>query len=384
MVARRIRKKVRRTHEKGAVNVSRAELFPDAMGDQRTSLVQTLGKLSGRWRGILLGIRNLGPSKLEDHGDRARHLFRRDETGRNDPDQTGFADRSRSGGRLREEPGGWLGCLADHNVLRISRWFVFSTEARLNPLDQKDQPMSESISLLKVILNSGSLPAEPWLSSAQLLDAPENKAIQDIWALPPQNPRLHQGLKVAVLATDGVEEIEISTILHYFRSRGAQVDLVSPKLPSYPTYLGIQFPGAREDHILTITYIATGGWIRFDRLLENTAGDDYDVVILPGGAWNPDTLRGDANAISFVQKAAAAGKIVAAICHGPWVISDAGLTRGKRVTGWLAIRRDLENAGATFIDEAAVTDGKIVTSRGPLDLAAFVYAIDDLIKENRR
>jgi protease I len=244
--------------------------------------------------------------------------------------------------------------------------------------------MSESISLLKVILNSGSSPAEPWLSSAQLLDAPENKAIQDIWALPPQNSRLHQGLKVAVLATDGVEEIEISTILHYFRSRGAQVDLVSPKLPSYPTYLGIQFPVAREDHILTITYIATGGWIRFDRLLESTAGDDYDVVILPGGAWNPDTLRGDANAISFVQKAAAAGKIVAAICHGPWVISDAGLTRGKRVTGWLAIRRDLENAGATFIDEAAVTDGKIVTSRGPLDLAAFVYAIDDLIKENRR
>jgi protease I len=104
-----------------------------------------------------------------------------------------------------------------------------------------------------------------------------------------------------------------------------------------------------------------------------------------GGAWNPDTLRGDAKAISFVQKAASAGKIVAAICHGPWVISDAGLTRGKRVTGWLAIRPDLENAGATFIDEPAVTDGNIVTSRGPLDIAAFIYAIDELlIKQTKK
>ena len=130
---------------------------------------------------------------------------------------------------------------------------------------------------------------------------------------------------------------------------------------------------------MTITFIATGGWIRFDRHLEDAFAKDYDVVIVPGGVWNPDTLRGDAKAIGFVQEAAAAGKIVAAICHGPWVLSDTGLTRGKRATGWWSIKPDLENAGATYIDEPAVTDGKIVTSRAPIDLAAFVHAIDDLL-----
>ena len=142
--------------------------------------------------------------------------------------------------------------------------------------------MSQNISLLKALLKVEASPSAPRLSSAQLLDAPENKAIQDIWALPPDNPRLHAGSKIAVLATDGVEEIEINTVLHYFRSRGAQVDLVAPRLPRYPTALGIQFPAIRETHIMTITYVATGGWIKFDRLLEDAAGDDYDAVVVQG------------------------------------------------------------------------------------------------------
>ncbi|MEJ1977210.1 MAG: DJ-1/PfpI family protein [Acetobacteraceae bacterium] len=207
----------------------------------------------------------------------------------------------------------------------------------------------------------------------------KNRAIQDIWLLPPDNPNLHAGRKVAVVSTDGVEEIELNTILHYFRSRGAQVDLIAPQKPSYPYFLGLQIPAVRETHIMTITFIATGGWVKFDRHLEEASATDYDVVIVPGGVWNPDTLRGDAKAIGFVQAAAAAGKIVAAICHGPWVLSDAGLIRGKRATAWWSIRPDLENAGATFIDEPAVTDGKIVTARAPIDLAAFVHAIDELL-----
>ena len=239
--------------------------------------------------------------------------------------------------------------------------------------------MAQNISLLKALLNVEASPSVPKLSSAQMLDAPENKAIQDIWVLRPDRPELHLGRRIAVLATDGVEEIEVTTVLHYFRSRGAQVDLIAPRLPSYPAYLGIQFPAIRETHIMTITYIAEGGWIKFDRLLEEAKSEDYEVVIIPGGTWNPDTLRAEAKAISFVQEMAAADKIVAAICHGPWVISDAGLTRGKRVTGWWTIRPDLQNAGATFIDEPAVTDGKIVTARAPIDLAAFVEAIDNLL-----
>jgi protease I len=238
--------------------------------------------------------------------------------------------------------------------------------------------MTQTTSALRALLNVEASASVPRLSNAQMLDAPQNSAIRDIWLLPPDNPKLHAGRKVAVVATDGVEEIELNTVLHYFRSRGAQVDLIAPKKPSYPDFLGLQIPAVRETHIMTITFIAIGGWIRFDRNLEDASATDYDVVIVPGGVWNPDTLRGDAKAIRFVQEAAA-DKIVAAICHGPWVLSDAGLTRGKRATGWWSIKPDLENAGATFIDEPAITDGKIVTARAPIDLAAFVHAIDDLL-----
>jgi protease I len=239
--------------------------------------------------------------------------------------------------------------------------------------------MTTDTSLLKALLSSEASPAVPRLSSAQMLDAPENKAILDIWRSPPLDPSVFKDRKIAVLATDGVEEIEINTILHYFRTRGAQVDLVVPKFPSYPESLGIQFPVIRQTHIMTIKYIAAGGWIKFDRLLDDSSGADYDVVIVPGGTWSPDTLRGEGNAIKFVQDAAAADKIVAAICHGPWVISDAGLIRGKRVTGWWTIKADLENAGATFVDEPATTDGNLVTARAPIDLAAFLNAIDNLL-----
>ena len=239
--------------------------------------------------------------------------------------------------------------------------------------------MTQTISPLRALLNVEASASLPRLSSAMMLDAPENREIRDIWMSPPDNPSLHSGRRVAVLATDGVEEIELTTVIHYFRSCGAKVDLIAPKKPSFPDFLGLQVPVVRETHILTINYIATGGWIGIDRHLEDVSADDYDAVIIPGGAWNPDILRADANAIGFVQAAAAAGKIVAAICHGPWVLSDAGLTRGKRATGWASIKPDLENAGATFVDEPAVTDGKLVTARGPIDLAAFVQAIDRLL-----
>jgi protease I len=239
--------------------------------------------------------------------------------------------------------------------------------------------MTKPISQLRALLNVEASAPLPRLSSALMLDAPENREIRDIWLLPPENPSLHAGRKVAVVATDGVEEIELTTVMHYFRSRGAQVHLIAPKRPSYPDYLGLQIPVVRETHILTINFVATSGWIKFDSHLEAASAKDYDVVIVPGGVWNPDTLRGDAKAIGFVQAAATAGKIVAAICHGPWVLSDAGLTRGKRATGWWSIKPDLENAGATFVDEPAVTDGKIVTARAPIDLAAFVHAIDHVL-----
>src|SRR3979490_55009 len=164
--------------------------------------------------------------------------------------------------------------------------------------------MTQTISPLRALLNVEASASLPRLSNAQMLDAPENSAIRDIWVLPPDKPKLHAGRKVAVVATDGVEEIELTTVLHYFRSRGAQVDLIAPKKPSSPDFLGLQTPPLRETHIMTITFIATGGWIRFDRHLQDASAKDYDVVIIPGGGWNPHTLRNHAKAMRFVQEGA--------------------------------------------------------------------------------
>src|SRR5260370_17348770 len=117
--------------------------------------------------------------------------------------------------------------------------------------------MTQNTSPLRALLNVEASASVPKLSNAQMLDGPQNSAIRDIWLLPPDNPNLHAGRKVAVVATDGVEEIELTTILHYFRSRGAQVELIAPKKPSYPDFLGLQIPAVRETHIMTIPFIAT-------------------------------------------------------------------------------------------------------------------------------
>src|ERR1700691_5464660 len=111
--------------------------------------------------------------------------------------------------------------------------------------------MSQTPTPLRALLNVEASASVLKLSNAQMLDAPENSAIRDIWLLPPDNPKLHAGRKVAVVATDGVEEIELTTVLHYYKSRGAQVDLIAPKKPSYPYFLGLQIPVARETHIFT-------------------------------------------------------------------------------------------------------------------------------------
>lgn len=239
--------------------------------------------------------------------------------------------------------------------------------------------MSEaSRSGFNTLLSSETTAAVPRISAAQMLAAPENEALLEIWNSP-GDPTAYVGKRVAVVATDGVEEIELTTILHFFKTNGASVHLVSPKKPSYPAFLGLQLPAVRETHILTIRYIENGGWIAFDRVLDDVEASSYDAFIVPGGCWNPDSLRADSLAINLLKKAASLGKIVAAICHGPWVLSDAGLLKGKRATAWWSTRPDLENAGATFVDEAVVVDGAVVTSRAPTDLAPFVHAIGKLL-----
>ncbi|MCU1323060.1 MAG: intracellular protease, PfpI family protein [Acidobacteriaceae bacterium] len=239
--------------------------------------------------------------------------------------------------------------------------------------------MANTPSTLQALLSTESSAALPRISAAQLLDAPENKALKEIWTQPATNPSELAGKNIAVISTDGVEEIELTTILHYFKSRGAIVDLIAPKKPSYPRYLGLQIPSQRATHILTIHYIETAGWIAFDKTLDDVTASAYDAFIIPGGCWNPDALRAESKVVGLISDAAKAGKVVAAVCHGPWVLSDAGVLKGKRATAWWSIRPDLENAGATYVDEPVVIDGNVVTSRAPIDLAPFVHAIGKLL-----
>jgi protease I len=243
--------------------------------------------------------------------------------------------------------------------------------------------MATNPSTLQALLATETSAALPRISAAQLLNAPENRALKELWTEPPTDTSVFANKKIAVIATDGVEEIELTTILHYFKARGAVVHLVAPKKPSYPAYLGLQIPEQRTTHILTIHYIETAGWIAFDKTLDDVEISQYDVFIVPGGSWNPDALRAEPKATGLIKEAANAGKIVAAVCHGPWVLSDAGVLKGKRATAWWATRPDLENAGAAYLDEAVVVDGNIVTSRAPIDLAPFVLAIGELLTNSR-
>jgi protease I len=118
------------------------------------------------------------------------------------------------------------------------------------------------------------------------------------------------------------------------------------------------------------------GWVAIDRYLGEATASDYDAVVTPGGAWNPDSLRGDPAARAFVTEALNAGKPLLSICHGPLVLISAGLLRGRRVTGFWSIQIDLENAGATVVDEPCVVDGNLITGRFPFDLPRCLGALE--------
>jgi protease I len=229
-------------------------------------------------------------------------------------------------------------------------------------------------SLYTVISMEGTA-AVPRISTAMLLSAPENKSLRDLLTMSTFEPSLLEGKRIAVLTTDGVEEIELTATRKYLKERGAQVEIISPKRPAYPDHFGVQIPVIRQTHILTVRYMEEGGWIAFDRTLEEVEPLDYAAVIVPGGAWNPDTLRADANALSFVDELYKAERPVAALCHGPWVLADAGVLRGRKATAWWSMQKDIVGAGGTYVDEAVVIDGNVITSRAPMDLPQFLRAI---------
>jgi protease I len=168
-------------------------------------------------------------------------------------------------------------------------------------------------------------------------------------------PQQLQGKRVAILATDGVEQVELTEPRKALDAAGARTVVVSPK--------DGRIKGWQHDH--------WGDEIPVDQGLEGARAEDFDALLLPGGVMNPDHLRQDKRAVQFVRQFFEAGKPVAAICHGPWMLVEAGVLRGKTVTSWPSLQTDIRNAGGDWVDREVVTDEGLVTSRKPDDIPAF-------------
>ena len=163
------------------------------------------------------------------------------------------------------------------------------------------------------------------------------------------------GLRVAILATDGFEQSELAEPRKALDTAGAKTVVVSLK----------------QGKIRGWNHKEWGQEISVDQILDGASADNYDALVLPGGVMNPDALRMQPKAVAFVKAFFNAGKPVAAICHGPWTIIEAGAARGHRMTSWPSLKTDLENAGADWVDEEVVVDDTLVTSRNPHDIPAF-------------
>lgn len=170
--------------------------------------------------------------------------------------------------------------------------------------------------------------------------------------------------RILIVATDGFEEWELFGPREILRKRGAEVVLAS----------------LTRDPIQATVHDEPGKTIRPDLTIDEANADDFDALILPGGVRNPDTLRLHGNVIALVRRFAEQGKPIGAICHGPWLLVEANLLHDRTATSWPSIRTDLRNAGAKVVDEPAVTDGNIVTSRKPDDVEAFTDALMDLVE----
>lgn len=169
-----------------------------------------------------------------------------------------------------------------------------------------------------------------------------------------------KGRKVAILAADGVERVELDGPRGALYAAGAQVEVLSIHAGEIWALQSDKDPA---------------GTFPVDKEVSDASVDDYDALLLPGGTLNPDNLRTDEAAVGFVKAFVDSGKPVAAICHGPWTLVEADRVKGKRLTSWPSIRTDLRNAGAEVVDEEVCIDGQLITSRSPQDLPAFCAAV---------
>jgi protease I len=164
-----------------------------------------------------------------------------------------------------------------------------------------------------------------------------------------------QGKKIAIVATDGFEQVELTEPQEALQEAGATVHVISPKAG--------QIKGWK--------FTDWGDSIKVDKTLDEAKPGDYDALVLPGGQINPDKLRIEPKAVAFVTEFFNSGKPVGAICHGPWMLVEAGVVKGRTLTSWPSIRTDIRNAGGHWVDEKVVTDQNLTTSRKPDDLPAF-------------
>jgi len=168
-----------------------------------------------------------------------------------------------------------------------------------------------------------------------------------------------QDARILIMATDGFEESELFGPRAILKERGADVQLAAPSLTPIQATV-------RDD---------PGRTIKPDLTIAGAKVGDYDALVLPGGVINPDALRTNRFAVDLVRAFVGAGKPVAAICHGPWLLVEAGVLGGRTATGWKSIRTDLANAGARLSDERVVVDGKLITAQAPEDVDAFTIAL---------
>lgn len=176
------------------------------------------------------------------------------------------------------------------------------------------------------------------------------------------------GKKIAILATDGFEQVELTEPRKALEEAGAKTEVISPK----------------SGEIKGWKFKEWGDAVKVDKTLDQARAQDYDALVLPGGVINPDHLRMEPKAVSFVRDFVGTGRPVAAICHGPWTLVEAGVVKGKTLTSWPSLKTDLKNAGANWVDKEVATDGQFITSRKPDDIPAFSKAIIQAVSQKQQ
>lgn len=175
------------------------------------------------------------------------------------------------------------------------------------------------------------------------------------------------GKTILILATNGFEQSELDVPHAKLKEAGATVHVVSPEAGEITGW-------DQKDW---------GKAVKVDKTLDQVRADEYDAIVLPGGQMNPDTLRGTPDALALIKSFFEQGKVVAAVCHAPWLLIDTGIAKGRKMTSYKTIKQDMINAGAQWEDSAVVNDKGVITSRRPDDLPAFVAKIIEEVNEGR-